>query len=257
MMHEEHPNTRRQLIILLDKSKMAVRNVPAVVRVPYFIVTSDPANFFYSLLLQYMPYRSETELLDGFDNAKDAFLDRENRLKEMSRHMRQFRERDQQLENAFNQVHAFEILEQPEIINPEAEEEELPEAEMSNDQFQRAQQAMNIDQRQLFILITESIKNQLNGDTKREKIFITGGAGTGKTFLFNLLKNQVNRCYGKPVVKIGALTGVAARLVGGSTLHSLLKLPVQKDGVIVSMPLLTGNYLRGMRQLWQNVSFCS
>ncbi|KAG8261716.1 hypothetical protein J6590_066778 [Homalodisca vitripennis] len=89
---------------------------------------------------------------------------------------------------------------------------------------------MNVDQRQLFILITESIKNQLNGDTKQEKIFVSGGAGTGKTFLFNLLKNQVNRCYSKPVVKVGALTGVAARLIGGSTLHRMLKLPVQKEG---------------------------
>ncbi|GFQ93615.1 ATP-dependent DNA helicase [Trichonephila clavata] len=127
----------------------------------------------------------------------------------MSRHMHRHREWDQQLENTFNQVYAFEILKQPEVINPEAEEE-LPDLDMSNDQFQRAQQAMNIDQRQLFILITQSIKDQLSGDKKREKIFVTGGAGTGKTFLFNLLKNQVNRCYGKSVVKVGALTGVAA-----------------------------------------------
>lgn len=253
--YEEQSNTRRPLITLLNESKMVVRTVPAVVRVPYFIAASDPESFFYSLLLQYMPHRSETELLEGFDNAKEAFLARESHLRDTSRHMCQHRERDQQLENAFNQIHAFEILEQPEIINHEAEEEELPETEMSNDQFQRAQHAMNVDQRQLFILITDSIRNQLNGDIKREKIFVTGGAGTGKTFLFNLLKNQVNRCYGKPVVKVGALTGVAARLIGGSTLHRLLKLPVQKDGVIVSMPLLTGNYLRGMRQLWQYVEF--
>lgn len=73
---------------------------------------------------------------------------------------------------------------------------------------------MNINQRQLFVLITESIKSQLIGDVGRENIFITGGAGTGKTFLFNLLKNQVNRFYGKSVVKV--LTGVAARLVGES-----------------------------------------
>ncbi|GIY94550.1 ATP-dependent DNA helicase [Caerostris extrusa] len=135
--------------------------------------------FFYSLLVQYMPYRSETELLEGFDNAKEAFLVREN----------------------------------------------------------------------------QSIKNQLNDGNEREKIFVTGGAGTGKTFLLNLLKNQVNRCYGKSVVKVGALTRVAARLIGGSTLHRLLKLPVQKEGVIVSMSLLTDNYSRVMRQLWQNVEF--
>lgn len=62
--------------------------------------------------------------------------------------MRLHRERDQKLENAFNQIHVFEVLEQPEIVNPEAEEEELPEIEMSGDQFQRAQEAMSIDQRQ-------------------------------------------------------------------------------------------------------------
>ncbi len=255
-VYEERPNTRRTLIALLDgKNQMVVRNVPAVVREPYFIAASDPENFFYSLLIQYMPYRSEAELLEGFKNAKDAFLDHEDRLKQMSRYMRQFRERDQQLENAFNQVHAFEILEQPEIINRELDEEELPEIEMSNDQFQRAQQSLNADQKQLFICVTESIRKQFNGDVIRERIFVTGQAGTGKTLLFNVLKNQVNRCYGKPVVKVGALTGVAARLIGGSTLHHLLKLPVQKDVVIVSMPLLTGNYLRVMRQLWLNVEF--
>lgn len=126
---------------------------------------------------------------------------------------------------------------------------------MSNEQFESARQAMNMDQRQLFNYITMSLQAQQNGDQRRENLFVTGGAGTGKTFLFNLLKNQVNRCYGKQVVKVGALTGVAARLVGGSTLHSLLKLPVQKDGIIVNMPLLTGNYLRVMRQEWQHVGF--
>lgn len=33
-------------------------------------------------------------------------------------------------------------------------------------------------------------------------------------------------------VKVCALTGVAARLINGTTLHSALKLPVQKDGRI-------------------------
>ncbi|GFW26540.1 ATP-dependent DNA helicase [Trichonephila clavipes] len=198
---------------------MVVRNVPAVVGAPYFIASSDSEEIFYSSLVQYIPCRLETELLEDFDCTEDAFLARENRLKEMSRHMHQHREWDQQLENVFNQDYAFEILEQPEYINTEAEEEELTDLEMSNDQFQRAQQPMNIDQRQLFILITQNIKNQLNGDKKREKIFVTGGAGNGKTFLFNLLKNQVNRCYRKSVVKVGALTGVAARLIGGSTLY--------------------------------------
>ena len=56
-------------------------------------------------------------------------------------------------------------------------------------------------------------------------------------------------------VKVCALTGVAARLVHEATLHSTLKLPVQKDGRIVRMPLLTGNYLKLMRQQWKNIQY--
>lgn len=107
---------------------------------------------------------------------------------------------------------------------------------------------MNTKQRDVFVYITRSILEQTNGTNDRLRLFITGNAGTGKTFLFNLLKNQASRCYGKLVVKVCTLTGVAARLVGSSTLHTTLKMPVQKDGTIVQMPMLTGNYLRLMRQ---------
>jgi len=45
--------------------------------------------------------------------------------------------------------------------------------------------------------------------------------------------------------------------VGGSTLHSLLKLPVhQKNGKNVrDMPMLTRNYLRLMRNEWKDIEF--
>lgn len=246
---------RKQLITLIDNSKMSVRNAPAVVRVPYFMATSDPENFYYSLLLQYMPYRSEQELLEGFNSTREAFLAREETLKTTSEHMETFRQRDRQLENAFNQIHAFDILD-AEPIEMEEEIEEVMEQQMDDVQFQQTCQAMNVGQREIFQTITQSIRNQLEGSSHRERLFITGQAGTGKTFLFNLLKNQVNRCYGKQAVKVGALTGVAARLVGGLTLHSLLKLPVQKNGKNVrDMPMLSGNYLRLMRQEWKNIEF--
>lgn len=56
-------------------------------------------------------------------------------------------------------------------------------------------------------------------------------------------------------VKVCALTGVAARLINGTTLHSALKLPVQKDGRIVHMLQLTGNYLQIMRRQWRYIQF--
>lgn len=57
---------------------------------------------------------------------------------------------------------------------------------------------------------------------KNESKFLLLVEQAPKTFLINLLKNQVNRCYGKTVVNVRALIGGAARLVGGPTLHRLL-----------------------------------
>lgn len=254
---EPELRTRRTTITLKNnKGKMVARKRPAVVRVPHFMVSNDPENYYYSLLLQYMPYRREIELIEEFDTAREAFLAREELLR--SRHIEIYRERDRQLENAFNQVHAFQVLENPPPIAEilEDQEEEVVDNAMKDDQFQAAQRAMNMGQNEIFRRITRSIRDQMADSTDRERLFITGGAGTGKTFVFNLLKNQVNRCYGKQAVKVAALTGVAARLVAGQTIHSLLKLPVQKDGQLVyNLPLLTGNFLRIMRQQWKDTEF--
>lgn len=57
------------------------------------------------------------------------------------------------------------------------------------------------------------------------------------------------------VVKVCVPTRVAARLMGQSTLHSTLKLPVKKVGRIMQMSILTGNYLRLIRQQWQYIEF--
>ncbi|CAG5041965.1 unnamed protein product [Parnassius apollo] len=146
--------TRRQLITLTDHSKMIVRTVPAALRVPYFIASTDAENFYYSLLIQYILYRAEAELLQGFYSAREAFLAQEEQLKAISGHIEQHRERDQQLEVAFNQVHAFQILELPPVLNNIEHTEDYPEQAMTNDQFDSARQAMNMDQRQLFNNIT-------------------------------------------------------------------------------------------------------
>ncbi|GFY61181.1 ATP-dependent DNA helicase [Trichonephila inaurata madagascariensis] len=114
---------------------------------------------------------------------------------------------------------------------------------------------MNVEEKNVFLFITRSVSDQLNIQSdERLRLFITGNDGNGKTFLFNVLKNYVNRCYSKQVVKVCAYRGGSA-LSGGSALHSTLKLHVQKDGRIVQMPILTGNYLRLMRQQWQHIEF--
>lgn len=73
--------TTTHFLTLLNNTKMKIRQRPAVVRVPYFKVTDDPDNYYYSLLAQYLPFRNERELLLDHDSSKEAFLAQENQLK--------------------------------------------------------------------------------------------------------------------------------------------------------------------------------
>ncbi|CAH2103861.1 unnamed protein product [Euphydryas editha] len=88
---------------------------------PYFVATSDPENYYYSLLLQYVPYRNESEFIVNHDTAAEPFLARESHLRVTNTSLEMYRERDRQLENAFNQIHGFEIL------NQEAEQANIAE----------------------------------------------------------------------------------------------------------------------------------
>jgi|GEM_PF-2013031 len=55
-----------------------------------------------------------------------------------------------------------------------------------------------------------------------KSLFVTGKAGTGKTFV---LKSIRKKCEGKKVVAVLSPTGVAARNADGFTIHSFFKLP--------------------------------
>lgn len=51
----------------------------------------------------------------------------------------------------------------------------------------------------------------------KQHFFITGSAGTGKTFILNLIAEKISEDY---EVAITAMTGIAATSIGGTTLHS-------------------------------------
>lgn len=152
------------------------------------------------------------------------------------------------MEIAFYQAHAFDIPQRSLDFVEEELEEEIPDQDMTDEQFQSACAGMNTKQWELFSAVTRSVRKQTT-----LRLFVTGGVGVGKTFTFNALKNQVNRCFDKNAVNVVALTGVAARLVSASTLHTVLKLPIQNDGYSISnIPMLTGNYLNIMRKQWKD-----
>ena len=64
------------------------------------------------------------------------------------------------------------------------------------------------------------------------RLFVTGGAGTGKSFLIAALHELGVRAHlgivmSQVAVRLAAPTGVAASNIGGSTLHHMLSLPVE------------------------------
>lgn len=72
---------------------------------------------------------------------------------------------------------------------------------------------MNIEQQHAFDVIKDG-----------KNIFLTGPAGTGKSFIIHEVKNWALQCNKK--YAITALTGCAAVLIGGRTLHSALGLGI-------------------------------
>ena len=102
--------------------------------------------------------------MENYDTAKEAYLAREQHLRETSRYMETIRERYRQLEHAFNQAHAFDLLERPDEFVEAELEDELLEQGMTDEQFQSACAAMNMKQRELFMFVTRSIHKQMQGD---------------------------------------------------------------------------------------------
>ncbi|XP_073050564.1 ATP-dependent DNA helicase pfh1-like [Primulina eburnea] len=67
---------------------------------------------------------------------------------------------------------------------------------------------------------TDEQKKALDAVCNGQSVFITGSAGTGKTFLLQHIIKRLKKLHGKSKVYVTAPTGVAACALNGQTLHS-------------------------------------
>ncbi|KAM4061282.1 PIF1-like helicase [Hirsutella rhossiliensis] len=91
-----------------------------------------------------------------------------------------------------------------------------------------ARDALNPEQR---IVYDTVMGHFLAQDRSQLLLHVDGGGGTGKSYLINLLSAHLQaatRGRGTPVWR-AAPTGVAGNQISGTTLHSLLHLPINKD----------------------------
>ncbi|XP_062614203.1 uncharacterized protein LOC134275940 [Saccostrea cucullata] len=94
-------------------------------------------------------------------------------------------------------------------------------------------QNLNETQTKVFYLVREwCLEKHFGEKTDALHIFITGGAGTGKSHLIKAIHYEASRILGKNLtspdsvsVLLAAFTGTAAFNIGGNTIHHLFSLP--------------------------------
>ena len=113
---------------------------------------------------------------------------------------------------------------------------------------------MTNDQKNIFRVVKEHYMHHFH--KKALNVFITGGAGVGKTYLTRCIcdwiRNTVYNIPGRDPIKVCAPTGVAAHNVQGFTIHSLLSLAVQ-HGYESAYEDVSAKTLKKLRQRFNGV----
>lgn len=143
--------------------------------------------------------------------------------------------------------------------------ESAGQGRMTDAQFDQARRDLSDDQRAAFEDVRQHIRtvqHAMGASVPPLYLFISGGAGVGKSFVINLLYDLIMRSHqgltSRPVV-LAAPTGVAAFNIVGVTLHSCLGLPVEKcreDGERrVTYKKLSSRQLAKLRINWHGVRY--
>ncbi|XP_062615266.1 uncharacterized protein LOC134277003, partial [Saccostrea cucullata] len=109
----------------------------------------------------------------------------------------------------------------------------VEQSTQSNEESLQILQNLNETQTKVFYLVREwCLEKQFGKKTDALHIFITGGAGTGKSHLIKAIHFEASRILGKNLtspdsvsVLLAAFTGTAAFNIGGNTIHHLFSLP--------------------------------
>lgn len=220
------PTTRSTFYIDRLGNYVIKRTVPKLVRFRY-LKLHDGQLFFYQKLLLELPCRNEEELLGNFSTYREHWLFHHPEFNETLQQVTQDYLRSQQLKLDSQFTHILDTL----INNLQPI---LPSSvsELINIQLNSLRidppilpycNVLNLPEDQLNALST--ICNTLGPKNQKNKypyFFITGSAGTGKSFIINLIIDHLKSKQSNYLLL--APTGVAATNIGGETIHSALRI---------------------------------
>ena len=260
-------------IIMKRSSKACLRcNIPDILK--------DEDGYYFSILYLFLPFENEKDIIYPFTSYKEAFSAKHHLMNQpmlqATRMMKQFDLAVKHLMNiqdniedvlcttapsqshnnnisaeegtsSVNNIFNFDILKE----NVESNEtgtsdfntemfKKLAKTTMTEDEFNRNKDDLTISQKHVFDYIERNVKD----NNSSMHLFITGGAGTGKSFLLRLIKEFLLRQNNNefPNVLVAAPTGVAAYNINGNTLHTLLQLPTQDKSNAKYRPLSPKSY---------------
>ena len=249
---EPNPN----IIVLKNKlGAMRKRSRPCVIRFHKVSKLKCPEGYYLRLLQLYMPWRNESELKQDNQNYEDKYREVENQI------LCNIKKHEPYLDIDYEELHNFDVIESDDdeeddefsMINPNLLDLDMEESNdnapvaattiddllLPNEQFYEKCSQLNEGQLTLFNFIMkyaiQCILGERNNAPQPEPfhIFLSGGAGVGKSFLVHVVTEYLKRVLrypnqnlDQPSVLVTASTGKAATGVNGTTLHSAFHLPV-------------------------------
>ena len=107
-----------------------------------------------------------------------------------------------------------------------------------------ARETLNKEQRLVYDTI---MGHSQNSNAPPVLLHVDGGGGTGKSYMVNMLSSHLQQTYPgrkSPILR-AAPTGVASSQINGQTLHSLLRLPIDRNyRPLTEMPSVLSNLQR-------------
>ncbi|XP_062577044.1 uncharacterized protein LOC134238944 [Saccostrea cucullata] len=291
---EPRPNSNqrtRYKLLNLDRW-IYKRTKPVCLKTPSSKFQQTLEDKSFQTLFLYLPWRKESELICPYLSATEALKQKHGLLHSSSLHLQQFTEdvrrlvqQLQLLDNLYGvtfnaaapntTMHHGDLCEDPanhfvslnpllanqlEQTNTPVEHDNvpaLPYLTMTDDQFKTSLESLGQDQQEVLQLLHEHYSNQIANSgivTNPLHLFITGGAGTGKSYLIKLIREYLNRLSNKnvPVVMLLAYTGLAAANISGSTIHSALSIPVDKN-LVTNYSCLSSTKLQQLRDTYKHI----
>ena len=262
---DDEPEGKSTKIITLQNGlgKMKKRSRPIVIRFHNVRKLENSENYYRRLLQMYLPWRNEDNLKRDDQTYEDRYKEVENDISDNVKRHEPFLNIDYDELHNYNDIlessedeedceyglmRPDELLDLHTVNNNDDNDENVPPVAattvsnltLPNDEYYNMCFQLNEGQQHLFNFIMQWAVKYHFAETNAKPepdpfyIFLSGGAGVGKSFLVNTITEYLKRLLRytgqnieeQPSVIVTASTGKAASNIGGTTLHSAFKLPL-------------------------------